>query len=119
MSRVSLEPNTHLITAINFLLEQPSPKAEQTRDPLTLHMCLIHYCPPSPITLSPHPLTPAAPWEMVFLMEVDRENKDRDSGKDWWVARCQVLLAVTVPLDRHSHPGFSADRPWSVEPSGI
>lgn len=90
MSGASLQPNTRLETATNFLLEQPSPVAEQTWVPLTLHMCLIHYHPRSPITLSPHPLTPSAPWEMVFLMEVDKDNEDKDSGKDWWVAPCQV-----------------------------
>lgn len=106
-----------LVTTTNFLPEQPSPVAEQTRAPLTLYMCLIHYCPPLPITLSPHPLTPAAPWEMVFLMEVDKDNKEKNSGKDLWVAPCQVLLADNAPLD--SHLGYGADRPWPVEPSGI
>lgn len=39
-------------------------------------------------------------------MEVDKDNKEKDSGKDWWVAPCQVLLADNAPLDRHSHSGM-------------
>lgn len=39
---------------------------------------------------------------MVFLMEMDKENRDKGSGKDRWVAWHPGFLATTAPLERHS-----------------
>jgi hypothetical protein len=39
---------------------------------------------------------------MVFLMEMDKENRDKGSGKDRWVAWHPGFLATTAPLARHS-----------------